>query len=219
MDIFMKLLTLCLTVCTALAFAEGYSELGPLHTIGTSPVSTDDIAFSQSYAYANLLNGYSANSMADDFILAANASIDSVVVWMIYIGAQPANVDVAFYQDTGDSSPATATSVWSGTASATYIDTGDDNWGFDIIETTLVLPSYPFLTAGVYYWLEITLNYNVDFWLVQNWSVLSQCWVLNGSTWTRSDDAYSESTDAFFDLYAAPVALERETWGSIKTIF
>ena len=219
----MKLFAICLTVFTALAFAEGHAELGARHAPGDGIVSTDGVVFSQVYSFANLINGYRHIEMADDLILSATASIQNIRVWMIYTGGMPTDYDLAFAQDAGDSDPNNATYVWSETVPCTHVDTGDDNWGFDIYETTCAISptdTYPSLTAGLRYWLILVFKGD-EFWLVEDPVWGSYAWTYSGTTWYRTDDPYTfdYAVDAFFELYDSPVPIERETWGSRKPLF
>jgi len=221
----MKLVTLCLALCAALAFAGSHSELGAVEPSGsgTAGAGTDALVFSQTYSFAALVNGFGHTVAADDFILSADASLQNIRIWMIYSSGNPTTYDLAIAQDAGDSNPGNASTVWSETVPCTHVDTGDDNWGFDIYETTCPISSYPSLTAGQRYWLILTFDTGVgtQYWLVEDPVWGSYCWTGDGTTWWRSDDVatFDYAADFFFELYDSPVVLERETWGSIKSIF
>jgi hypothetical protein len=207
----------------ALALAAGADHLGFIHPWGSGYGGpTDAIVFDQVYSYAALVNGYQHIQMADDFILAQDASIQNIRMWMIYTSTMPVSYDLAIAQDNGDSDPNTATVIWSETVPCTHFDTGDDQWGYDIWETTFAISPtdvYPSLTAGVRYWLIFNFT-ATEFWLVEDPVWGSYAWTSDGATWYRTDSpsTFNYAADAFFQLYDTPVALARETWGSIKTL-
>ncbi len=226
----MKFFVLCLTLCAALAFAD-VSELGALHSAGEiPPAASDDIVFAQTYVYANITNGIRLTAYpcywADDFVLAANADIQNIRFWIVYNGGTaPTTYDLAFSLDNGDSDPSTATTVWSQSAvPATLVDTGDDQWGLDIYEVTCaVVAPFPSLLSGERYWLECLFQSDIitnDFILMQNLVYPSAFYLSTDAvSWTRIDDYGQPESDVFFELYNTPVALQRNTWGTIKSIF
>lgn len=226
----MKLVAFSLIVFAAFAFAE-VSELGALHSSWeTPPTGTDAIVFAQTYVFANVTNGIRLTGdqsyWADDFVLSGPASIQNVRFWIVYNGSPaPADYDLAFTQDTGDSDPSTATAVWSESSiPATLVDTGDDQWGLDIWEVTCALSSpYPSLVSGQRYWLECfqkPQSTTSDYILMQN-PVFGSAFYLSTDavTWNRIDYYGQPLSDVFFELYDTPVALERSTWAEIKTTF
>ncbi|MCD4847162.1 MAG: hypothetical protein K8R76_03110 [Candidatus Aegiribacteria sp.] len=224
----MKLFVFALVIVAASSFAAD-AELGSRHAEGTGMVSIDGLMYSQTYDFANLMNGYSNYGagdrwIADDFELAGpEVYVDSVVVWMIWTGGQGSTMNIVFSEDNGDSDPNTATDVWSEAVPCTNYFTGDQSWGFDIYETTCDInaaDTHPLLTIGTHYWMETQADV-VDncFQLVGTWGVLSYVWYNDGSgVWVRCDDAFSEITDTFMDFYGY-VALEAGTWADIKTLF
>lgn len=103
-------------------------------------------------------------------------------------------------------------------------DTGDDQCGLDIWEVTCSVASpYPSLVSGQRYWLECRQkpqSTTSDFILMQN-PVFGSAFYLSADAvaWKRIDEYSQPLSDVFFELYNSPVALECETWGSIKSIF
>ena len=222
----MKLLVLCLTLCVALVFAGDASELGTLHPWESGTV-TDDIMFSQTYSFASLLNGLRHNiaggGIADDFILSSDASIQNVQFWIVYTsGSAPTSYDLVFSEDTGDSDPNTATTVWSENVPCTVIDTGDTNWGYIIWEVNCAIPmdAYALLSAGPRYWLEIVFHNPdpADYVLVEAPVYGELCFTGGGpEVWARCD-TWTDPCDMYFVLDGV-VSLDRSTWADIKTIF
>jgi len=222
----MKLLALCLVCFVGMAMAAGESHLGFINPTGQGygGAGTDGIIFDQPYAFAYLLNGFRHGFMCDDFELASDASVDTIRCWMIYATAQPTEFNMAILEDVGMVDPNFATPVWTETIPCTHVDTGDDNWGYDIIETTMVCSSPASLTAGVLYWLSLEFHDDTitDYWLVQDPVWGDYAWTgSDGVLWTRVDDpgTFDTPADAFFQLRAATGALDNATWSSIKSTF
>ncbi len=224
----MKLFVFALVIVAASSFAAD-AELGPRHAEGTGMTSIDGLMYSQTYDYANLMNGYSNYGagdrwVCDDFELAGPEDfVDSIVVWMIWTGGQGSTMNIVFSEDSGDSDPNTATDVWAEGVPCTNVFTGDTSWGFDIYETTCDIAAadeHPELTIGTHYWLEAQADVSDNcFILVGTWSVLQYTWYNDGSgVWVRCDVIFSEITDMFFDFYGY-VSLESGTWADIKTLF
>lgn len=224
----MKFVFFVLALTVAVAFADTHAELGAVHPSGSGygGPGTDANVFDQPYDFTALINGFAHTEMVDDFILGSDATIQAIQMWLIYSGSNPTTTELFILEDSGDSDPATATEIWRETVDCTHIDTGDDQWGFDIWETTYTLTAdaYPDLTAGTRYWLGLVFQLpggGQEYWLVEDPVWGSYLWTTDGTTWWRSDspDTFAQAADAFFALYDSPVALQRDTWGSIKSIF
>jgi len=224
----MKCIVLFLTVFSALAFADGASPLGAIHPTATGSVDDDPLLWAQPYSSATLQNGYryydtstGEGYMVDDFFGGGEFTIKSIRIWMIYQGANPETYEVAFIEDAGDANPNNGTVAWSGTMTCTHVDTGDDLWGYDIWETTGVLSNYPTLPSFDRYWLVLRFQ-GEEYWLVQPPVSGSYPWL--GPTTIEllscaDPSMYGETSDSYFALYAPPVPIVRESWGSIKSIF
>ena len=224
----MKLFVFALVIAAASAFAVD-NELGSRHAEGTGMLSIDGLIYSQTYDYANLMNGYSNYGagdrwVCDDFVLTGpDTVVEAIIIWMIWTGGMGSTMNIVFSEDTGDSDPNTATIVWSEAVPCTNWFTGDTNWGYDIYQTACVIYGgyYPYFDIGTHYWLETQADVTDNcFMLVGTWSVLSYVWYNDGSgVWVRCDVAFGENTDAFFDLWWDWTSLESSTWADIKTLF
>ena len=226
----MKLFLFAIVIVATSVFALD-TELGARHAEGTGMVSIDGLLYSQTYDYANLINGYSNYGagdrwVCDDFELSGpGCFVDSVIVWMIWTGGMGSTMNIVFSEDSGDSDPNTANDIWAEPVPCTNEFTGDSNWGYDIYETICDInaaDTHPLLTIGTHYWMETQADVTDNcFILVGTWGVLSYVWYNDGSgVWVRSDVIFSEATDAFFDFYGYPTeTLESGTWADIKTLF
>ena len=223
----MKLFIFALVIVAASAFAVD-GDLGNRRSAGNGLTSIDGLVYSQTYDFAELINGYSNYAagdrwVADDFELTETYSIDSMIVWMIWTGGMGSTMNLVISEDNGDSDPNTAVDVWAESAPCTNVFTGDTNWGYDIYETTIDINAtdvHPLLDGGVHYWLETQADVTDNcFTLVGTPGILSYTWYNDGSgVWVRSDVVFGEGTDMFFDFYGYG-ALESATWADIKTLF
>ena len=219
-----------LIISLSSVLADQPAELGSRHIQGTGPTESWNTIFSQTYSFENLLNGYSNYGagnrwVCDDFQVTGLSWVIEIRVWMIWTGGQGEVMNfVISVDDTGDSDPNTNTDHWVESVSCTNTFTGDSSWGYDIYETyiNLLENSYPpELIPGTHYYFEtqadvvdncfalVSHNYNGDY-----------CWYNDGSgIWVRSDVMFGQDSDMFFSFYGDIVALESDTWGSIKTLF
>ncbi|MCK4506703.1 MAG: hypothetical protein KAW14_13895 [Candidatus Aegiribacteria sp.] len=203
--------------------------LSPRHTQGTGPIAIDGLVYSQTYVYSNLLSSISNWSglnrwFCDDFELDSDYFVTDMSVWMIWTGEMGSMMNFVISEDdTGDSDPNTNTDIWAESVPCINIFTGDSNWGFEIYETycTISADAYPELDAGVHYYFETQADVNDNcFILVSDNYVGDYCWYDDGSgIWVECDDVFGFPMDLFFDFYGEYLALEPETWGSIKTLF
>ena len=225
----MKFLALCLVLLASLAFASA-SDLGAVHTSGSSAYSggTDADVYSQPYAFADLANGirhYLAPEgwACDDFMLTSAADIIGIKFYIVYAGDAPTSYSFAITQDGGSVDPNTATPVWSAALPCTLVDTGDDNWGYDVYEVTCDIPSaFPSLTAGTTYWFAIGFHGAdvTDYVLVTETITGSEAWSgVTQAEYILTSTSFGTPYDIFFTLDGVPTSLSRSTWGAIKSFF
>ncbi|MCK4505181.1 MAG: hypothetical protein KAW14_06165 [Candidatus Aegiribacteria sp.] len=225
----MKLFIFALVIVAASVFAVD-ADLGNRHAEGNGMVSIDGLVYSQTYDYAELINGYSNYGagdrwVCDDFELSGpEYYFDYIYVWMIWTGGMGSTMNFVFSEDNGDSDPNTSTDVWGEAVPCTNEFTGDTNWGYDIYKTTCNInetDTWPELEIGTHYWFETQADVTDNcFILVGTWGVLSYTWYNDGSgVWVRSDIMFGEGTDMFFDFYYSWNVLESSTWADIKTLF
>lgn len=227
----MKLFILIPVICIFSALADPPDEFGTFRITDGGPqiIGNRSLIYSQPFNYGELVNGYSNYGagdrwVCDDFILTADCTIDSIVVWEMYPEGRPSWMNIVFSEDTGDSDPNNAVEVWSDSAPCQHYYTGQppyDTWKTTITVNASGQP-LPVLSADTRYWLEVQADI-VDncFLLVGTWANGSYTWYDDGSgIWVRSDIQFGTGTDAFFELYGYETsALESGTWGSIKTFF
>lgn len=225
----MKFVSVCLVLLASLALA-GATDLGVTHTSGSSSYQggTDDVVYAQTYVFADLANGirhYSAPEGwgTDDFILSAGAEIQGVQFYIVHAGAAPTSYDLVIGVDAGDSDPNNYTEVWSDNVACTLIDTGDENWGYTIYEVNCDLVSgFPVLTAGPRYWLAIGFHDDTvtDYVLVTETIVGGMAWSgVTQTSYATTLASFGTAYDFFFNLFDSATSLERQTWGSIKSIY
>ncbi|MCD4848766.1 MAG: hypothetical protein K8R76_11335 [Candidatus Aegiribacteria sp.] len=223
-------LSAILIISLSSSLADQPYELGSRHIPGTGPTGIDNLVYSQTYNFENLLNGYSIYGAGDrwacdDVEVIGLAWIHEIYVWMIWTGGHASTMNlVVSKDDTGDSDPNTNTDVWAESASCTNTFTGDSSWGFDIYENHIILyeDSYTLeLLPGIHYYFETQADISDNcFILVSHNYIGDYCWYNDGSgIWERSDVVFEQDSDMFFDFDGQFAAVESETWGNIKILF
>ncbi len=178
---------------------------------------TGDAIFEQSYDFGSVEGGMYYASLADDFTPDFTGCFQYVIIYQYFDTTPPTEVFLKITQDAGDVDPNNATSLLSGDFSVSYLDTGDLFAGQPIYEMTIDLGQTVAVDAGSLYWLEtgVISNSNV---LYQDPVVFgSPMWYFEGGQF-HSFAEQSHSWDSFFEL-RTPVALQRNSWGSIKVSF
>jgi len=179
---------------------------------------TGDALFSQPYSFSLCDQQLQSLALCDDFIPSQEGDIAFLRLWMVLPGGQPGSLTIVISEDLGSIDPNTASTVYSGAVPASYVDTGDDFGGNDVMQVTLSLSSTVTVEAGMRYWLEANMPV-LGYWLGQQPVVFgSSMWARTGSTWITSQSAFGFDVDGFFAVYL-PVALERNSWASIKASF
>lgn len=128
--------------------------------LGAAGVSQAAVVFEQLPNYGNgyfsdAAGNYPWQRLAENFTLGTSTSIGQVGAWGIYYpnNVMIDNYTVNFYADAGNNPGAM---LFSGTGSASSIDTGVDAFGCDVYETTITLNSAFNAAAGTQYWVSIT---------------------------------------------------------------
>ncbi len=220
-----KLLFVLLLLSTASILADQPLVLSPRHVQGTGPIAIDGLVYSQTYSWELLYNGTSNYGggdrwFCDDFELDDTYYVTSIDVWMLWTGEQASVMNLVISEDdTGDSDPNTNIDVWVESVPCINTFTGDSNWGYDIYQTHCIInaDAYPELDTGVHYYFETQADVADNcFILFSLHYVADNCWYDDGSgVWAY----FFWYVDMFFDFYGENLALEPETWGSIKTLF
>lgn len=178
---------------------------------------TGDAIFTQSYNYSSVDGGTHYASLADDFTPDFTGYFKYVIIYQYFNETPPVEVFLKIVQDGGDVNPNNATSLLSGNFSVSYLDTGDLYAGEPIYEMTIDLGQNVAVDAGNLYWLETGVVFD-SYVLYQDPVVFgSPMWYFEGGQY-HSFEEQSHSWDSFFEL-KTPVALQRNSWGSIKASF
>ncbi|OPX30789.1 MAG: hypothetical protein B1H09_04335 [Gemmatimonadaceae bacterium 4484_173] len=178
---------------------------------------TGDAIFAQSYDFSSVDGGTSYASLADDFTPDFTGCFQYVIIYQYFNETPPTEVFLEITQDAGGINPNNATSMLSGSFAVSYLDTGDLFAGKPIYEMTIDLGQTVEVDAGNLYWLETGVVFN-SFVLYQDPVVFgSPMWYFEGGQYHCFSEQ-SHSWDSFFELLT-PVALQRNSWGSIKASF
>lgn len=213
-----------------LSILVGFASVGGLpHIAGSSspvlPPTPDyyDVACSQPFSYGNLVSGLGfsgSNSwmLADDFTTTAPSNVNFIEIWAIYTAGNPTSFRIQFRSDA--SGPGTILTDFNTTA-VFHTNTGITSWGYPLWYTE-ISPGVTFTAnPGTKYWFCMqTLSGGMSYWLCANqtWADMTYYSGDNGSTWITSQQAYGAPYEQFMIL-SDIVALERNSWGGIKSLF
>ncbi|MCD4707421.1 MAG: hypothetical protein K8S62_06760 [Candidatus Sabulitectum sp.] len=179
---------------------------------------TGDAIFTQTYSYADAENGIQSASLADDFVPNFSGAFQHIVLWMTFQGTPPDDIFIIIAEDNGDIDPNTATALISGNLVPSMEDTGDLINGRSVYEVTLSFPTVTSVMAGELYWLEVG-TVSGSYWIYQDPVVFgTSLWYFDAGQFHSIYEELGYSWDTFFEI-RTPVALERSSWGSIKTSF
>jgi hypothetical protein len=225
----MKLFFVVLLVVAASSFASSTltGELAGRYTIEMP--ATDDIIDSNAFVSAEMYGTAFASAgdyyMAEDFTPSAKYDITDVTWWMVTTASVPApsGLEVMFYDD---APPGPGTLLWTGTPSAVeFLDTGYTFAGYVLWQANITLPDTDYFVAeqDQTYWVCIHRTDGSNFFIIADINVEgTECYriVTAGGPWVAGSTTGYDATDIFQIIQGNPyVALQRETWGSIKSIF
>ena len=219
----MKSSLVYLTVITSLILAdssmEGHFE-GTPYPLPCSDLLVDTNAYDPEHAYSTAFAIFTDYWVADDFTPAIDEGIESLTFWDLSTGSMPTSVDAYFW---ADASPGPGTELWHETVSGTnltHANSGVTFAGYIVYVTVAELPLPHFQTyGGVTYWTTIQRTDGTNFYCILDDEVAgTECYRDIGSGWVTGTSTGYDPTDMFRIIWGT-VALERDTWGSIKTVF
>ena len=157
-------------------------------------------------------------SIRDDFLPNRSCQLGSIQLWMLLTSGIPPTITLSVMEDNGSVNPNNATTVFSSSMDATITDTGDDMYGYDVYSVSCDLDQTLIVSGSQRYWLELTVPVG-GYWICQNPLVFgSDMWVFYQGYYQTLESVIGTAYDSFFELYE-PVALQRNSWGSIKASF
>ncbi len=130
---------------------------------------------------------------------------------MVFSGAPPVTeLYIKIARNLGVPDPNSSTTIFAGDLPVTLLDTGDSLYGVPVYQLTLTLPSSIQLIAGGLYWFEVGTEAG-SYWAFEEPSPFGF------GMWNYQAGHYVSFGDCggFFELLT-PVALERNSWASIK---
>lgn len=220
----MKSSLVCLVILASILLAnpwmEGHFEGTPYPLPGTDDV-IDSNPFDPAHLVSTALAIYGNYWVADDFTPAYDNSVASLTFWDLSTGTMPTSVDAYFWADLP---PGPGAELWNGTISGTNLThtyIGVTFGGYPIYMTVADLPNtdYFSVTGGTTYWTTIQRTDGTNFYCLLDDEVTGMCIFYNhGSGWFGIYTIVYTVVD-MFRIIEGTVALERETWGAIKTQF
>jgi hypothetical protein len=220
----MKSSLVCLAILASLILAHSSMDgrfVGTPYPLPASDWILDTNAYDQAHQYNTAFAIFTDYWVADDFTLGSDYYVTILTFWTLSTGTMPTSVDAYFW---ADAPPGPGTELWNGTSSGTdltHTDIGVTFAGYTIYMTVAHLPNTDYFTAmsGVTYWTTIQRTDGTDFYCILDDEVRdTECWRDIGGGWVPGSSTGYAATDMFRIISNSDV-LERETWGSLKTLF
>lgn len=180
--------------------------------------SESGAVFSQAYDPDAASDGLQSFSLADDFVPYYTSHLSDVITWMTFNGIRPPSITLAILQDRGDMDPNNAILRYSDVLPAVYQSTGHYLFGSTVYEVTCTSTDWILLTGGQTYWIVLFVPVN-GFVTCQNPLLFgSELHVDQGGVYQPISSLIGYELDSYFEIHGT-VALERNSWGSIKASF
>jgi hypothetical protein len=219
--------TVTLLTLLSAGFATA-TDPSPSGNAGAEPIFPDypgsDLIYGLPFVHEDLEDApyFMAPYMtADDFTCTNSGYIDFIEIWAIYLagGGNPSNYNIEL-RNTGVVGPGSIVSSHSST-NVNHTNTGYTLWGYTLWYSEITVDNI-FFNGGTEYWLAIQTigNTGSHGWLctTQTWGDMSYYSQNNGASWESSLSHFGTAYGQFMVL-SGSVALYRNSWGAIKTLF
>ncbi len=226
----MKLFFVILFVAAAATFASSTltGHVGGEYTLWMP--ATDDVIDTNALTEPDIFNtafaSFTDYYVADDFTPSANYAVTDVTWWTLTTGAVPdaGDLEVLFYTDLP---PGPGTLLWTGVPTAVSLgNTGLTFAGYVIWQTQVTLPDTDYfnVVGGTTYWVSMHRTDGTTLYIILDSIVRGTelYRIIDATGWVAGSSTGSppyDPTDVFQIIEGTATAIERETWGSIKSIF
>jgi hypothetical protein len=225
----------CLFVLCVLAVGVAFGTETDLGHVGPYPdptithldfPATDAVIVSQPFIFANMTNALGCNAsnswmIADDCTPAGTANMGQWQFWVLYTGSTATTWKIAIRNN--GTGPGT-TVLWTRDVVGCFnTSTGLYGWGYLVysVIATLVPPFYT-PVAGTKIWLcyQSQNGSGTTYFCATNQTWADQCYFSanNGTSWSSSTSNWGVAYELTM-IVCSTFALERDTWGSIKSTF
>jgi hypothetical protein len=229
----MRYLCFLYTIVVSVAFGtqSDLGHVGPCPDPAISSLgglsSTDGVIVNQPFILANLANGLGCNlssswMLADDITPTVAQPLGMIQFWALYTGS-PATTWT--FQCRNNALGPGSTVLWSADViNVCNLESGLQMWGYTVFECTATPAAGQLYVPvpGIKIWFCFQsqngtgISYVCAAW--QSWA--DQCYFStnSGTGWSSSTSNWGVAYELFMIL-SNPTALERDTWGSIKSTF
>jgi hypothetical protein len=159
--------------------------------------------------------------VADDLTKAFMATVEKVTYWSLTTGGLPSSILVYFMDD---GAPGPGVMLWSESISGgdlVFTNSGVTFAGYPIYITEMDLPNtdYFVINPGVTYWTGFQRDDGTSLYAIMDYEVTgTECYRDLGSGWVPGSTTGYDPTD-LFRIIEGTIALDRDTWGALKTLF
>jgi len=219
----MKLVSAVIIILAAFAAASSSIEGHWEGTITPWP-ATDDIIDSNPLSgpiYSTAYAVFGDYWVADDLLVTFTATVETVTYWILSTGTMPTSLNVYFLDD-GDPGP--GVELWSeSTTDLTFNNSGVTFAGYVIYIGVMNLPNtdYFVVNPGVTYWTGFHRDDGVNLYVILDTEVNgTECYriITASGPWVPGSTTGYDPTD-LLRIIEGTIALDRDTWGALKTLF
>lgn len=189
-----------------------------LFVVAGSSHAQSGTIYSQAFEGENATNAVQSFAIPDDFVPFYSSHLTDIHVWMIFSGAMPPSLAISILRDNGSMDPNNAILKYSDVLPAEFEDTGYEIFGYPIYKGVCSSEDWILLNEGVTYWLNIFVP-NTGYLIVQEPPAFgSEMFVYDSGVYVPGSSKLGYEADTFFEIHGT-VALQRNSWGSIKASF
>ena len=218
----MRLVIVSLAVILAVSFADSTWE-GHTEGVHIPLPPTDDIidtnAYDEEHVFSTAFAIFTNFWVADDFTPDYMADIEILTIWTVTTTTNPAAIEVFFYNDVA---PGPGVVLWTQlTTDITWTDSGVTFAGYTIYICEMSLPNADYFTVngGTTYWVTAHRSDGQNLYSIHDDEVEgTECYRDIGSGWVPGSTTGYAATD-MFRIIEGTIALDRNTWGGLKTLF
>jgi len=215
-------LSLIASAVFALPTLEGHTE-GVHIPFPETDFVFDTNMYDPDHVYGTAFATYSNYWIADDFTPSLSGQIEQLFFWTVTTTTNPAGLEVTFF---GDGYPGPGTILWQNLVSdVIWKDSGVTFAGYTIHLCVINLPNLDYMNVwtGTTYWITAHREDGTNLYAVVDDEVNGdECYRITtaGGAWAPISSMGWDPVDMFRIVKGTIYgALDRTTWGMVKTLF
>ncbi len=213
-------LSIIISIVVARPVWEGHVE-GVHIPLPETDFVFDTNAYDPAHVYSNAFGNFGNYWIADDFTPSYSGQITVLTFWTVSTTTNPTGLEATIY---GDGYPGPGTILWQNLVSdIIWANSGVTFAGYPIYICFIDLPNldYPNIWAGTTYWVTAHREDGENLYAIVDDEVSgseSYRILAGGGDWVPGSSTGYDPVD-MFRIIEGTVALDRATWGMVKTLF